>query len=551
MNEELGFHSESYRAQPSPDGSTTKQRSSSDLLADGWAALTAAPAAGKYRPTWPDPKPIPVGLARVDEFDLEFLPEALRPWIDDIAERLQCPPDYVAVAAMVSLGSVIGRRVGIRPQRKTDWTEFPNLWGGFIGRPGMLKSPAMMAALKHLHRLEAQAAKDNEVAREAYVAGLDHHRLEKQVAASLMKEVMRKKMKPKTTKDEHRKDERPIDFGVGEEPQEPLPVRFRTNDTSYEKLGELLVANPMGILIERDELISLLRHLDREEQCVARGFYLSGWSGNQPYTFDRIGRGHLHVDAVCISVLGNTQPVRIAEYVRKSNLGGTGGDGVIQRFGLLVWPDVQPDWRDVDEYPDPRASDAAWKVFDRASKIEPLKLWAEGDDRPYWRFDDAALDDFREWRAGLEKRLRSSSMSPALEGHLAKYRKLIPALALINHVADMKEGGDVGQRALKRALAFGKYLESHARRLYGSGPEGERAAAAAILAHIRAGDLEDGFSARDIHRKDWSHLTDRGDLQAGLALLVDHFWISAVPVPSGPAGGRPTITYKINPRGLK
>jgi Transposase IS116/IS110/IS902 family len=45
----------------------------------------------------------------------------------------------------------------------------------------------------------------------------------------------------------------------------------------YEAIGELLIANPIGILVERDELISLLQHLDREDQAVARGFYLSAW----------------------------------------------------------------------------------------------------------------------------------------------------------------------------------------------------------------------------------------------------------------------------------
>jgi putative DNA primase/helicase len=41
----------------------------------------------------------------------------------------------------------------------------------------------------------------------------------------------------------------------------------------------------------------------------------------------------------------------------------------------------------------------------------------------------------------------------ALEGHFAKYRKLSPALALINHLADGGEGA-VGQTALRRALAL-------------------------------------------------------------------------------------------------
>ena len=55
-------------------------------------------------------------------------------------------------------------------------------------------------------------------------------------------------------------------------------------------------------------------------------------------------------------------------------------------------------------------------------------------------------------------------MSPALEGHVAKYRKLVPALALINHLADSGDGL-VGIEALLKALAFSRYLENHARRV--------------------------------------------------------------------------------------
>jgi hypothetical protein len=116
-------------------------------------------------------------------------------------------------------------------------------------------------------------------------------------------------------------------------------------------------------------LVSLLKHLDRDDQSVARGFYLSGWSGTQPYTFDRILRGHLHIDAVCLSVLGNTQPARIAEYIHRANYAGAGGDGLIQRFGLLVWPDAPADWKNVDEYPNREAREKAWAVFQRVSKI--------------------------------------------------------------------------------------------------------------------------------------------------------------------------------------
>src|SRR6478736_6132792 len=136
---------------------------------------------------WPKPKPFPAGLAPVEPFSSDFLPDALAPWVGDIANRLQCPPDYVAATALTSLGAVIGRRIGIKPQAKTDWTEIPNVWGGFIGRPGMLKSPGMAEALKPIHRLEAEAAKDNEIAQQAYDAGLDAYKLRRDVCRTLIR----------------------------------------------------------------------------------------------------------------------------------------------------------------------------------------------------------------------------------------------------------------------------------------------------------------------------------------------------------------------------
>ena len=519
-----------------------------DLIAGG-RGKDSAPLQTKREPgrkEWPEPKPLPNGLAPVEPFSSEFMPDALAPWVNDAANRLQCPPDYMAVAALTALGSVIGRRIGIKPQAKTDWVEISNVWGMFIGRPGQLKSPAMGEALKPIHRLEAEAAKENEIAHQAYAAGLDAYELRKQVRKALARDEL-KATKNKTAK---------IDLDFGERPKEPTPVRYRTNDSTYEALGELSITNPTGILVERDELVSLLKQLDRDEQAAARGFYLSGWSGTQPYTFDRIIRGHRHIEAVCISVLGNTQPARIAEYVRSANRGGAGGDGLIQRFGLLAWPDAPGEWRDIDEYPNGAAREKAWQTFERMAKLDTqaaLTLGAEKgpyDKVPCLRFEEAAHEDFLGWRTDLERRLRAGEMSPALEGHLAKYRKLVPSLALINHLAD-GGGGPVSHRALLKALAAADYFESHARRVYGSASEGELAAAKAILKHISSGDLQDDFTARDIHQRSWAHLTERDHVGLGLHLLEDHDFVRAEQPEKGPRGGRPKVTYCINPKAVK
>jgi len=120
---------------------------------------------------------------------------------------------------------------------------------------------------------------------------------------------------------------------------------------------------------------------------------------------------------------------------------------------------------------------------------------------------------------------------------------------LINHLADGGTG-PISHRALLKALAAAHYFESHARRLYGSASESELAAAKAILKRIRIGDLNDGFTARDVHQRGWAHLTEREQVGAGLSLLVDLDYLA----PSSPGiraeGGRHKITYLVNPRGL-
>ncbi len=500
------------------------------------------------REQWPEPKSIPDDLPRVDAFALDFLPDKLAPWIDDIATRLQCPPDYPAITAMTALGAILGRKIGIKPQMKTDWIEIPNLWGAFIGPPGMLKSPAMNEALRPLHRLEAEAIRNHEIAQQAYAAGLDAFRLRKQVATALAKEELKRTLKG----DNHT---RRIDLQLGEQPQPPTPVRYRTNDTSYEALAELIASNPCGLLVERDELVSLLRHLDRNDQAVARGFFLTGWSGTQPYTLDRISRGTRHIEAVCISILGNSQPAPIAEYVKRANANAQGGDGLLQRFGLLAWPEACPEWKDMDRPPHSRAREDASRVFERLSKLDCIAAMASGarrgpsDSAPFFRLSEAAHDDFLNWRSDLEKRLRTDRMPAALEAHLAKYRKLVPALALINHLVDTGHD-EISQQAMRKALAFSKYLETHARRLYGATNEPERAAARAILTKLRAGELHDGFTARDIHQHDWSGLTDREQVREGLDLLVELHHLVASSVSTFRRGGRPTTTYTANPRGL-
>ena len=485
------------------------------------------------RRLWPDPKAIPDGLSPVAPFDMDFLPETLAPWIADIADRMQCPPDFVAIPAMVALGAVLGRKLAVRPQRRSDWGEVPNLWGCIVGRPGAMKSPAMSEALKPLHRLEKSAREDFATAQAGHAREAELFKLRKEAAKDAARTALKGGKEAMLPNDLI-------------EPKPPTARRYIVNDTSYEALGEILADNPNGVLAFRDELVSLLRTLDREDNAAARGFFLTAWNGTSGYTFDRIMRGKTHIEAACLSLIGSTQPGRIANYVRQAVSGGAGDDGLMQRFGLLVWPDGGGVWRECDRWPDGDAREHVGEVFDRFAALDPDAVGAERDrfdGLPFLRFDDEAADLFADWRADLERRLRAGDMAPALESHLAKYRKLVPTLALLNRLADGGAGA-IGAKALARSLAFTEYLETHARRVYGAGMANEAATAKLILSRIRKGDLPDGFSARDVQRKAWSGLTDGDAIKAGLELLADCDWLKAEATETG---GRPRVNFIINP----
>lgn len=485
---------------------------------------------------WPDPMPLPDALPPVEAFDFDLLPNSLRPWIQDIVERVQCPPDFPAVGAMISLAAVVGRKIGIRPKRQDDWLEVPNLWGAIVGRPGVLKSPALREVMRPLARLEAQAREGFEDALATWQRARELHKLKREAERSKITKAY------KTNKEV---DEEALGGEFHED--EPQARRYVVNDFSVEALGVILQGNPNGTLAYRDELIGLLKSLDKEGNEGARGFFLSAWSGLDSYTFDRIGRGlNMRIEACCLSLLGSIQPSVIGGYLRQAVAGG-GGDGLLSRFQLLVWPDIAGQWRDVDRWPDTEAKAKAYATFERLDALNPAGIGATVEDGsiPYLRFDADAQALFSEWRANFEPRIRSGNDHAAFEAHLSKYRKLVPALALLIHLADNPAGGAIGETALLKSLAWAEYLESHAKRAYASVTQAEVEGARALLHRIRRREVSNPFVPRDVYLKHWACLSKPEEAHEAVRLLADLDYLRKE---EQATGGRPKGVIWINPK---
>lgn len=508
-------------------------------------SLEAIKNAELVEEVWPDVEPLPSGLPAVQPFPLMILPDPMRDWIGDITERTKCAPDYPAVAGMVALASLVGKQVGIRPKKKDNWLVVPNLWGALIGRPSTMKTPSISeAAANPLKHLRYSATEANKGAAKSFET--DKILFDAQLAGS--KALLKKEAaKPKPDRIEMERLTRSIQQQTGEDEKPPQARRYVVNDSTPEALADLLESNPFGLLVLRDELAGWLQSMDKQGHETARAFYLEAWNGSGSFEIDRVTEGRsTYVEACCISVLGGIQAGKLASYIQSAQAGGAGDDGFMQRFQLAVYPDKQK-WHLIDRYPNKEARQAYWDVFERLNNIDLAAIGAQQDEYepiPFLRFADDAQELFYSWLNGLQTELGSDDLPEVLEAHFAKYRSLVPSLALIIHLAEGRTGA-VSYEATEKAVEWAKYLRSHAQRIFAPVTAVTAHTARRLAKKILDGALPDDFTLRDTYRSGWAGLSDKTANISALEMLVE---LGGIVEETHQTGGRPLTSYRLNPK---
>jgi putative DNA primase/helicase len=499
-----------------------------------------------------DPKPLPPERAEAPSLPPEMLPEGLRRWLVDAAERACLPLELLAVPAIVALSGLIGRSVCIKPREYSDWLVVPNLWGAIVAPPGAKKSDAIAEALSPLGALERKARSSHQMAQ-----------LETRAEQVLLQAQLNGlKNKAKSAKGGVAREELAALMSQLEALEAVPEKRYTTQDTTVEKLGELLRDNPRGILITRDELAAWIAAMELQENAMARGFFLTSWNGTGSYTFDRIGRGTIHIPAACVSIIGGIQPHPLGAVFERLRSDPTRADGMLQRFQLLVWPDGMPPWAPPQTWPDRAAQEQAFEIFARLDGLE-FRDPATGELSPLQlRFTPRAGQAFTAWHDWHESRLREQTLSevPHFASHIAKYGSLAPSLAVIFHLVDVASLSnkwvlandawrfvgnipEVSLEATNLALDWAEFLEAHARKVYG--PELNRAIMAAhhLAEQIREGLVADGQTVRDIQRSSraWAEGWRLGEALHALEVAG---WLKVVELSTG---GRPSEVVRLHP----
>jgi hypothetical protein len=77
-------------------------------------------------------------------FPVEVLPPPLARFVQEVADALPCPPDFVAVPMLALLGCAIGTSRVLRV--KPGWLEGPRIFTAVVADTGTKKSPALKLA---------------------------------------------------------------------------------------------------------------------------------------------------------------------------------------------------------------------------------------------------------------------------------------------------------------------------------------------------------------------------------------------------------------------
>ena len=427
----------------------------------------------------------------------------------------------------MALSALVGRSLGIRPWQFNDFTVIPNLWGALITPPGWMKTYAIDEGFRHTKHMahtahEAFESNKEDVAAEVAVIEESITDIRRRIRAALKADETTGDLKEQLVKKGRElKDARAIER------------RYLTHDATVEKLTEILKDNPRGLVVLRDELYGLLASFSRSGRENDRQFYLEGWNGSGSFSTDRIGRGSLYIDAICLSIFGAIQPGRVRRLIDDATGGGAGDDGLLQRFQLTIWPERLDEWKKPTCFPDSAHKAAAFAIYRALDTLSAEKQRATTNDGdiPYLRFSPSAQTIADGWLDSLEGRLRSDDLNatPAYASHLSKYRSLMPSLALLFHLINVADGvsnpGPVTEAPTQLAIYWCAFLEEHARKIYDVEIDRGKAAARLLAAKIKAGAIVDNQPVREIYRNQWAGLRTDETVLAGIGVLADLHWV--------------------------
>ncbi len=376
---------------------------------------------------------------------IEALPEPAQKFVMAGAAAIGCDPSMIALPALAACAGAIGTTRQVR--LKQSWAEPCILWTGVVARSGTLKSPAFDYPMTALRDAQHRRLREHESAMEVFEAEM--HRYEVDLAQWKRGKAKERGHPPK-------------------KPQPPLCIRYIVSDTTIEALTPVLLANPRGVLLARDELAAWLTGFNQYKP--KGGSDAAAWlelhrAGTVIVDRKTGTQRTIFVPRAAVSVCGTIQPGTIQRLLTREFFEA----GLPARLLLAAPPEKQKTWNDADISPDivnpfreligyllalehGQNEDGEFVPIDVGLSPEAQALWIE------WYNDNAANlarlddDDLRAVRAKIE-------------GYAAR-------LALVVHLIRAVSNptypvNSIGADSMNDGIILARWFAREAERIYG------------------------------------------------------------------------------------
>ena len=424
----------------------------------------------------------------VKPFPIDVLPGPLRKFASEAAEAICCPVDFLGVPTLTILGTAIGTsRVLVV---KEGWQEGPRIWVVIVGDPGTKKSPALNKAMAPFYELQAELNRDWAIASEA--------------------------------------GEPPLGWS-----------QVYTTDATMEALGDVLQANPRGIVYATDELRGWVLGMNQYKAKGAdRANWLSLWNGSPIHVNRRNRKVPLYVVNPFVGVCGGIQPEVLDDLCDER----ARTDGFIHRL-LFTFPNPIPNkWSNAE-------IDSA-TMEDYLKVIQALRdLEADQDGAPVAvKFNDSAKAIWIDWVEGHYREMDGPELPAGLRGPWAKLEGYCVRFALIlqetRFVCGEVISEDVDDVSLYGAIKLLDYFKSHVKSVYPrfhTTAEDRRIQQAVDWVHMRGGSA----TAREVYT---AKVTNCRTLDKALALFreIERRGLGRVEEIRPAHGGKPTFKLHLD-----
>lgn len=253
----------------------------------------------------------------VPDFPTEVFPDPLRKMIEEAADALHCPKDFLGVPLIVNLGTAIGTTCEL--QVKKGWKEGPRFYAAIVADPGSKKSPALATISTPLTNKQEEYHNDFEKREQEY----------KEEYSTYEGELDRWKSDQRKAEKNRENIEKPL------EPEPPVMKNIMTTDATVESLADLLKNNPRGMTFHRDELTGWINEMGQYKAQKGGDLekWLSFWNGSPIVINRKSQKGKpIYVKNPLVNVIGAIVPDRL------DSLAGDGKeDGFIHRI-LFSYP---------------------------------------------------------------------------------------------------------------------------------------------------------------------------------------------------------------------